>query len=154
VEQAIEHISVALHKNEKLFKEVPQTRLFHCLMVNILAECLMRKEEFDDATEVLQKAIELGSEQNSEGSGHGVMGHAEEVSNKSKILLAQCYCRLKEYRQAIRIVEEVVHGTAKLEKQEFYAFALVEKAGILAGQGDYQEAIGAQEEAISSILLT
>jgi hypothetical protein len=65
VEQAIEHISIALHKNEKLFKEVPQTKLFHCLMINILAECLIRKEEFDDATEVLKKAIDLSSEQNS-----------------------------------------------------------------------------------------
>lgn len=68
-------------------------------------------------------------------------------------MLAQCYCRHKEYDEAIRIVEEVLGNTRTvLKSEEGYAFGLVEKGVILGEKGDYAGAIAVQDEAISMLL--
>ena len=49
IEQSIEHISVALHKIEKLFESIPETRLLQTHMQNELAKALIQKENYEDA---------------------------------------------------------------------------------------------------------
>ena len=76
---------------------------------------------------------------------------AEETSNKARILLAQCFCKHKEFNQAIDIIDEVLESTKNMDgRSEDYAFALVEKAKILSGKGDHAQAVIAQEDAISN----
>lgn len=72
--------------------------------------------------------------------------NSEEVGNRARILLTQCYCKHKEYDEAIRMIEEVlVNAKNGLKSEEGYAFALVEKATILAAKEDFNGAIAVQD---------
>lgn len=56
LEQAIDHITIAIHKNEKLAEELPLTK---SLQINIhisLAEAFMAQNNYDDAIDTLNKA--------------------------------------------------------------------------------------------------
>lgn len=59
LEQTIEHVSLALHKIEKLTPEVPRAELVQINMYITLAEAFMAQVNFDDAIEVLGKASNL-----------------------------------------------------------------------------------------------
>lgn len=59
LEQTIEHVSLALHKIEKLTPEVPRAELVQINMYITLAEAFMAQGNFDDALEVLAKASNL-----------------------------------------------------------------------------------------------
>jgi tetratricopeptide (TPR) repeat protein len=59
LEQAIEHISVALHKNEKLMDELPKIELLQINMQIALAEAFISQNNYDDAIEILNKARSL-----------------------------------------------------------------------------------------------
>jgi tetratricopeptide (TPR) repeat protein len=59
LEQAIEHVSLALHKIEKLTPEIPRAELVQINMYITLAEAFMAQGNFDDAIEILGKAASL-----------------------------------------------------------------------------------------------
>lgn len=59
LEQTIEHVSLALHKIEKLTPEIPRAELVQINMYITLAEAFMAQGNFDDAIEVLGKASNL-----------------------------------------------------------------------------------------------
>lgn len=64
LEQAIEHITLAIHKNEKLAEELPQTRVLQISMHITLAESFIAQNNFDDAIDTLNKAELLESRYN------------------------------------------------------------------------------------------
>lgn len=81
----------------------------------------------------------------------------EELSGKNMkalVLMARCYCKQKNFEDALRVIEEVVESSRKKKMAKVeYAFALVEKANILAEVDTlekYQKAIEIQESAIST----
>ena len=60
--------------------------------------------------------------------------------------MAQCYSKLKNFDQAICIIDEVIAATKNSPtKTEKYAFALVEKANILGAKGEFTQAVSSQE---------
>jgi tetratricopeptide (TPR) repeat protein len=56
LEQAIEHISLALHKNEKLIDDLPRTVVLQISMQITLAEAFMAQGNYDDALDTLGRA--------------------------------------------------------------------------------------------------
>lgn len=56
IEQAIEHLSLSLHKIEKLTPEVPKAELVQVSIMITLAEAFMAQPNFDDALDTLNKA--------------------------------------------------------------------------------------------------
>ena len=68
--------------------------------------------------------------------------------------MAKCHCHQKEYDEAIKIIDNILEIIKDNGRgNEEYAFALVEKAYILATKDDYNSAVIAQEEAISTLFL-
>lgn len=55
LEQTIEHVSLALHKIEKLTPELPKAQLVQVNMYITLAEAFMAQGNYDDAVEILSK---------------------------------------------------------------------------------------------------
>ncbi len=59
IDQSIEHISLALHKIEKLFQTIPESRLLQTYMQNELAKALIQKENYEDAIELLTESVRV-----------------------------------------------------------------------------------------------
>lgn len=92
VDQAVEHVSLALHKIEKFFEEIPEMRFMQNIMQSSLAKALIKKENFDDAIELLNEVIRREKEQReSEGDND-----YEEENASALTLLAQCYAKIKD----------------------------------------------------------
>jgi tetratricopeptide (TPR) repeat protein len=111
----------------------------------------MAQNNYDDALDTLAKAEQFESSYNEE------IGDDEEkdaVHNiKILVLKGQCLCKQKNFNDALEVIDDVINYTKSRQLGKIqYAFALVEKATILAEMDSlekYHKAIEYQEEAIS-----
>lgn len=130
LEQAIEHITLALHKNEKLAEELPETDLLQINMHITLAEAFISQNNHDDALDSLAKAQHIEAEYNTTLEREG----SHPVRNlKTQVLKAQCLCKQKNFGAALEAIDEVIAHTRTLPMGKVeHAFALIDKANILS----------------------
>ena len=57
-EQAIDHLTLALKKNSKL-TDIKETKMYHSIILTTLSKCYYEISSYDDALEVLTRAIEI-----------------------------------------------------------------------------------------------
>lgn len=72
---------------------------------------------------------------------------------KILVLKAQCFSKQRHFQEALEVIDEVVAYTKKQTGKVEYAFALVDRANILAEMNapeKFQKAIEDQELAIST----
>lgn len=105
LEQAIEHISIALHKNEKLAEEIPKTKQLQIAMYITLAEAYMGQNNYDDAIDTLKK-VELMQHQLSENFEEE--GQPER-NIQAQVLLSQCLCKQKKFVESLSVIDEVIN---------------------------------------------
>ena len=105
VEQAIEHISLALHKTEKLAPEIAKVELVQINMYITLAEAFISQGNYDDAIDILGKASSLEDNFNLHQSQN--RGEYRETSKNIKTLAlkAQCYCKQKNFVDALAVID-------------------------------------------------
>jgi len=58
-EQAIDHLTVALKKNGKLFAEESDSKSFHSVILTLLGKCYLEIGSYEDSLELLRKAYEI-----------------------------------------------------------------------------------------------
>lgn len=109
---------------------MPQTRVLQISMYISLAESFMAQNNYDDAIDTLNKAELLESKYNETVEREG----GEPLKNvKAQVLKAQCLCKQKNFKDAIDVIDVVINYTRSLPMGKIeYAFALVDKANILA----------------------
>lgn len=52
-EQAIDHLTMALKKNGKLFAEIKDSKPYHAEILTLLGKCYLEISSFEDALELL-----------------------------------------------------------------------------------------------------
>jgi len=58
-EQAIDHLTMALKKNGKLFNEIKQSKMYHAHILTLLGKCYLEIGSHEDALELLNKATDI-----------------------------------------------------------------------------------------------
>jgi tetratricopeptide (TPR) repeat protein len=131
---------------EKLTPEIVKAELVQINMYITLAEAFLAQGNYDDAIDILNKASNLEEGYNQYLS-QNTRGDPKTISKNIKTLAlkAQCFCKQKHFEEALSVIDEVVAYTkSKLGGKVEYAFALVDRANILADMDStekYQKAI-------------
>jgi tetratricopeptide (TPR) repeat protein len=98
IEQAIEHLSLSLHKIEKLTPEVAKAELVQVSIMITLAEAFMAQPSFDDALDTLNKAEDREEKYNQQVRNNH-KDNRETVRNvKILVLKAQCYSKQRHFQ--------------------------------------------------------
>jgi len=146
VEQAIDHLTLALKKNGKLFSEVKDSKIYHSHILTVLGKCYVEFKIYDDALELLQKAREIQLSVYGEESSENMIPTLE--------LISKCYTKKKdfdtglEYINKVWDIQEQRHGY----KSQEGAMTFVESAKIHALKENYASAIDFQTRAIDMLI--
>lgn len=57
-EQAIDHITLALKKNAKLFNEEQESKTFNGIILTLLGKCYLEINSYEESLDLLKKAYE------------------------------------------------------------------------------------------------
>ena len=58
-EQSIDHLTMALKKNGKLFNAIKETKIYHAHILSLLGKCYLEIQSYDDSLDLLNKAYEI-----------------------------------------------------------------------------------------------
>lgn len=138
-EQSIEHVTIALKKNSKLFQVYPESEAYHQKILTLLGKGYMEMNNIDDALELLNKAYEK---------------QQKELENKipaedilqTLTCISQCHLRVKEFELALEFSDKLWNQADSIYgyRSKQCAMALVEQANIYAEKGDFASAIAKQ----------
>ena len=92
-EQAIDHLTLALKKNSKL-ADFKDSKLYHSMLLTTLSKCYYEISSYDDALEVLGRALEI------QHSHYKEQGQSDRCYVETYRLTANCYLKTKNYKKA------------------------------------------------------
>ena len=132
-EQAIDHLTIALKKNKKLFEvkgKQYDTKLYHAHILTALGKCYYETAHYAEALEELGLAREYQGSEN------------ELTATRTLTLISNCYAKQQEFGKALQYINEVVEILrGKLGEASFeLTRALGEKAKIFYLEQRYKEA--------------
>jgi len=144
-EQAIDHLTTALRKNNKLFSEKTESKKYHAHILTLLGKAYLEIGNCEDAIELLLKALEMTQ-----------LCYGEDDINCASImtLLANCYTKLKDYDQALEYINRVwdISESKYGFKSESCALVYLETAKIYAKKEVYDKAVEFQKRALGTLI--
>lgn len=106
-EQSIDHLTMALKKNSKL-AEIKETKLYHAHILTTLSKCYFEIASYDDALEVLMRALDI------EEASYAEL-HKEERGNLATLsLIANCHSKTKNTKRAVEFIEKAEEYAIKM----------------------------------------
>jgi len=144
-EQAVDHLTTALKKNDKLFSEKSESKKYHVHILTLYGKTFLEMNRCEEAIKFLQKALEL----NQRCSGEKDIACANIMT-----LLANCFSKIHEYDQALDYLSKVWEiSEAKFKsKSENCAIVYLETGKIYAKKEDYEKAVEYQKRAINILV--
>eukprot|EP01016_Furgasonia_blochmanni_P032311 TRINITY_DN3334_c0_g1_i6.p1 TRINITY_DN3334_c0_g1~~TRINITY_DN3334_c0_g1_i6.p1 ORF type:complete len:483 (+),score=116.02 TRINITY_DN3334_c0_g1_i6:190-1638(+) len=144
-EQAIDHLTIALKKNGKLFAENPESKEYHAHILTLLGKCYLETENYEDALELLDKALDIARSI-----------HREEDKSCAEImmLMASCHAKSGDYDIALDYLTRVwgIHEAKEGLRSDACAHVYLEIAKIYSKKEDYQNAVDYQGRAINNFI--
>lgn len=144
-EQAVDHLSTALKKNNKLFSEKSESKKYHAHILTLIGKTYLEMNNCDDAIELLQKALEMTQ-----------ACYGDDNINCAGImtLLANCFTKNNDYDQALEYMSKVwdLSEAQYGFKSESCALVYLETAKIYSKKEDYERAIEYQKRAINILV--
>jgi tetratricopeptide (TPR) repeat protein len=135
-----------LKKNGKLFVENPESKEYHAHILTLLGKCYLETENYEDALELLDKALDIAKSI-----------HREEDKSCAEImmLMANCHAKSGDYDIALDYLTRVwgIHEAKEGLRSDACAHVYLEIAKIYAKKEDYQNAVDYQGRAISKLLV-
>lgn len=92
-EQAIDHLTLALKKNSKL-TQIQKSKLYHSLLLTSLSKCYFEIASYDDALEVLGRALEI------QNACYKELNEEGKLNVETMRLTACCLLKLKNPQKA------------------------------------------------------
>jgi tetratricopeptide (TPR) repeat protein len=146
-EQAIDHLTLALKKNSKL-THLQQTKLYHSVLLTSLSKCYFEIASYEDALEVLGRALEIQTVSYKELNEEG------KVNVETLRLTACCHLKLKNPKKAHEYIKSALEYSrlAFGEKSIEVAKLKAETGKIFFEEKNYECAIEELNGAIGTAL--
>lgn len=144
-EQAVDHLTTALKKNNKLFSEKMDAKKYHAHILTLIGKTYLEMNNMEQAVDLLQKALEMTQV---------CYGNNNIQCTGILTLLANCCTKNQDYERALDYmasvweVAEAHYGT----NSESCAIVCIETAKIDAKRGDFEKAIVNQKMAINILV--